>query len=139
MLVNLAFRHHLRYFTKIRAIASIGTNDLIDRGNRRDYNRAKLGKGQLMKTILIAAVLCASAAFADVTYYVALGGDGTDPTSGDLTKAYAHPQDAIDAADGTATVYAITAEGNRYLCDAEIRGGRIRLTVEPGHGLAIRL
>lgn len=48
---------------------------------------------------------------ADVTYYVALGGDGTDPTSGDLAKAYAHPQDAIDAATGEELVTVKIAAG----------------------------
>ena len=39
--------------------------------------------------------------FADVTYYVSKSGDGSDPTSGDYTKAYSHPQLAVNAADGT--------------------------------------
>ena len=50
--------------------------------------------------VAMAVVALALQVRADITYYVALGGDGTDPTSGDLTKAYAHPQDAIDAATG---------------------------------------
>ena len=37
-----------------------------------------------------------------MTYYVSPGGNGSDPTSGDWTKAYNHPQTAIAAANGGA-------------------------------------
>lgn len=47
--------------------------------------------------------------------------------------------DIPDAPDGTAKVYEITTAGNRLLGDAEIRDGKIGLTVAPGQGLAIRL
>ena len=50
-------------------------------------------------------------AFADVTYYVSPGGDGTDPTSGDLTKVYAHPQVAIDAATGEELTTIVVEDG----------------------------
>ena len=55
----------------------------------------------MKRATLLAAMFVAVGAFADMTYYVSPSGDGTDPTSGDLTKAYAHPQTAIDAANGT--------------------------------------
>ena len=65
----------------------------------------------MKKATLLAAMFVAVVAFADVTYYVSPGGDGTDPTSGDLTKAYAHPQTAIDAADGTTPTTIIVGQG----------------------------
>ena len=69
----------------------------------------------MKKATLLAAMFVAVVAFADVTYYVSPGGDGTDPTSGDLTKAYAHPQTAIDAADGTTPTTVIIDDGT-YMC-----------------------
>ena len=59
--------------------------------------------------------LLAFSLFADVTYYVSPSGDGSAPTSGDYTKAYSHPQLAVDAADGTTPTTIIIDDGTYQL------------------------
>lgn len=63
----------------------------------------------MRKLAVLAASLGAMAAFADVTYYVSPGGDGSDGLT--WATAFKHPQTAIDAADGTAPTTIIVAKG----------------------------
>ena len=80
------------------------------------------------RLFLVAFSTICSCVFADVTYYVAPGGDGSDPTSGDLTKAYAHPQTAIDAADGTTPTTIIVDKGT-YVTIEETIGADVHYNV----------
>ena len=96
-------------------------------------------KTTALKLLGIAFSLAAATAFADVTYYVSPGGDGTDPTSGDLTKAYAHPQTAIDAADGTTPTTVIIDDGTYTVPSGknavvDISVGNVTLETRNGYG-----